>query len=1036
MTDADLAKQVESLAINLSTASISKVGAAPARTADELVAALNKASEGGPKSKRLIRSTVHSVVKEPQGSAARRPVGETPSAREQDSQSYSLVSWKTAEFAYRKSAGLSSELPTLARGLFTEQTGDKSHRIIVRGYDKFFNVGELPWTKPAAIKKYSTPPYHLTFKENGCIIFIAALSPTQIVVTSKHSLGSRDEVEVSHAVKGEEWLVKHLARRNKSKSDLAGELWRRNETAVCELCDDSFEEHVIAYTEANSGLHLHGLNANQPTFATRPMQEVDTFAREWGFIPTRWLELNSMDEVDRLTAEISKTGSWKGEAIEGFVVRTHVPSSAASDGKEENPLPRPPYAPGQEWFYKIKFEEPYLMYRDWRELTRRLLREKKDWQTKTKVVVHPIHPPARITPELAKPPAVEQASQPEADLEADVGTDPKKSKTQSKKEKKAQAQEKHKAAAFAAQQAATTEQHSDDRPPRPELRFKRPKTVLYVEWAYDLLHGSDDGTVKPQPQFFEHFNQGKGIIALRQAFLEYLRTPDGKKRLAALGGVVDDDDRSEQAPFDKTLIVPIGVPGCGKTSLLIALRTIFQWGHTQSDDVQTKRTGPQFLGNIEQELEEHDVVLADRNNHLFKHRDEIVGLVEKIKKQSTAAASKSAPGKKGSSKSKKPQSDKPEQQAGTSPSATPPKPLRIRLIALTWAFDSHALNDVHTVCAARITLRGENHQSLRVEGATDGPKSGSKRSKLPHEQVLWSFLEELQPLGSSLGGEGDQGQADELFDHTIKLEIEYDREKALRSTISALCPILDITQPSEEEIRRGLDAAADYKVSIKKDMATRGPASGGGKTSKPRYYAINVDADFEKLIPQLIERCADEDLQNAARQALQKLQTANRLIQHPHITLVHSKSVEAEAVGKARANEGDGLGAKERWDTYQKLCKQHPAEAKKDGTHPLTFSFKVNNLVWDGRVMALGVRDVACPAVPDFARLQGGHGGFHQGKWRPHITVGTASDDIRPFEANEVLRLAEKGGKDSRAKMIDADATAIEVRGVLEGMWA
>ncbi len=33
----------------------------------------------------------------------------------------------------------------------------------------------------------TNPPYTLTFKSNSCIIFTAALSPSQLLITSKHS---------------------------------------------------------------------------------------------------------------------------------------------------------------------------------------------------------------------------------------------------------------------------------------------------------------------------------------------------------------------------------------------------------------------------------------------------------------------------------------------------------------------------------------------------------------------------------------------------------------------------------------------------------------------------------------------------------------------------------------------------------------------------------------------------------------------------------------------------------------------------------
>lgn len=58
-----------------------------------------------------------------------------------------LKSWKMNEFKYYD---IPSPFPTLARGLFTQDIKDASgnvkHRIVARGYDKFFNIGEVPWT--------------------------------------------------------------------------------------------------------------------------------------------------------------------------------------------------------------------------------------------------------------------------------------------------------------------------------------------------------------------------------------------------------------------------------------------------------------------------------------------------------------------------------------------------------------------------------------------------------------------------------------------------------------------------------------------------------------------------------------------------------------------------------------------------------------------------------------------------------------------------------------------------------------------------
>lgn len=63
-----------------------------------------------------------------------------------------------------------SPFPTLARGLFTTWISDEPggsvnenvkkggdagrYRIVARGYDKFFNIGEVPWTTVSCIGRY------------------------------------------------------------------------------------------------------------------------------------------------------------------------------------------------------------------------------------------------------------------------------------------------------------------------------------------------------------------------------------------------------------------------------------------------------------------------------------------------------------------------------------------------------------------------------------------------------------------------------------------------------------------------------------------------------------------------------------------------------------------------------------------------------------------------------------------------------------------------------------------------------------------
>jgi tRNA ligase len=177
----------------------------------------------------------------------------------------------------------------------------------------------------------------------------------------------------------------------KTTEQLAEVLWEKNWTAVAEvcpplscfdlvltgpqLCDDNFEEHVLPYSLDKTGLHLHGLNECSKHFKTQSTAVVEAFAREWGFIVTLSHELQSIPEVKAFTDEIGSSGKWNGEALEGFVVRTTV-SLPPIDG--DTRADASPYPPDSSFFFKVKFDEPYMMYRDWREITKSLLSRGED----------------------------------------------------------------------------------------------------------------------------------------------------------------------------------------------------------------------------------------------------------------------------------------------------------------------------------------------------------------------------------------------------------------------------------------------------------------------------------------------------------------------------------------------------------------------------------------------------------------------------------------------------------------------------------
>ncbi len=267
----------------------------------------------------------------------------------------SVDSWRFQEWDYKR-----RDLPTYARGLFTYKRRDGKPEIAVRGYDKFFNVDEVNETEWTNIEAQTQGPYELSVKENGCIIFISGLEGDHLLVCSKHSTGARADAYASHAVVGETWVEKHLNPIGKTKTDLAKELRRRNVTLVAELCDDTFEEHVLAYEPKDAGLYIHGMNLNLPEFATYSGDLVHQFADEWGFKKAQYLVKDDVSTMKEFLQKCNETGSYAGRDTEGFVIRCQ--RRVHGERGEYH-----------DWFFKFKFEEPYLMYRQWREATKAVI---------------------------------------------------------------------------------------------------------------------------------------------------------------------------------------------------------------------------------------------------------------------------------------------------------------------------------------------------------------------------------------------------------------------------------------------------------------------------------------------------------------------------------------------------------------------------------------------------------------------------------------------------------------------------------------
>ncbi|KAI4912420.1 hypothetical protein J4E90_005823 [Alternaria incomplexa] len=772
-------------------------------------------------------------------------------------------SWKMNEWDYKK-----ANLPTYARGLFTYKNHDGNYEIATRGYDKFFNHGEVPKTQWRNVEQHTQGPYELSVKENGCIIFISGLDDGTLLVCSKHSTGPRGE-ELSHACAGEKWVERHVATVGKRKEDLARTLRSMNATLVAELCDDDFEEHVLAYTPEQAGLYVHGINLNLPEFATYPGHLVDKFAEEWGMRKVTYVMENDVKEVKKFLDKVAETGNYEGRDTEGFVIRCQARETEG--------------APYVDWFFKYKFEEPYLMYRQWRECTRALI--------------------------AGKPP-----------------------------------------------------------------RYKKHEAITkeYLDFARRQF-AQNQGLAK-------QYNANHGIIKMRDDFLKFRGTTGADIiRQEQLNGPVE----SKKADRN-VVLVPIATIGCGKTTLALALVKLFGWGHFQNDNVKAKKgRGQIFADTISSMLVTNPVVIADRNNHQKRERDQIINDISK-----------------------------------TVPDA--------RFVALHYVHDRSNYDRIRQATQKRVLDRGDNHQTIQA---------GSKgRGEIV--EIMEGFMHRFQPVDPS-------DKPDDLFDLVIDLDPTVDSRENLETIIAKMFetyPALFAGKemPTDPDMDAAIQwAMNDYTPDFKMDLSQgnknqRGnqnpqngqraahnqqnqPAPKPKKAPRMEYFSVRLDPGRINAILESLFRDKDANTASMYKQLKQNKRVQNEF----HVTLIH----------RASASQNQGY-----WD---KLSKLHETAQRTNTTGTWEpelgkCDVQMERIVWDDRIMCFVVRlnGSSTLQIDSAAGTTTEELLFTTVNPTAHVTVGTAAQNIKPMESNALLQRWLNAGSGG-----DTGIGEISVRGnqVLQG---
>ncbi|KAF1834254.1 tRNA ligase-like protein [Decorospora gaudefroyi] len=792
-------------------------------------------------------------------------------------------SWKMNDWDYKK-----THLPTYARGLFTYKNLDGNDEIAVRGYDKFFNHGETRKTEWKNVEANTQGPYELSVKENGCIIFVSGLDDDTLLVCSKHSTGARDDVEISHAMVGEQWVERHIATVGKKKEDLARTLRSMNATLVAELCDDEFEEHVLAYTPEQAGLYVHGINLNLPDFATYPGHLVDKFADEWGMKKVTYVMENDIGNVKTFLDKVAETGSYQGRDTEGFVIRCQARESEG--------------APYVDWFFKYKFEEPYLMYRQWRECTKSMI--------------------------AGKPPRYK----------------------------------KH--------QAITKEY----------LDFARRKFTQ-------------------NPELTKAYNMNHGIIKLRDEFLAFRGTTGADIiRQELQNGPV------ESKKADRNIVlVPIATIGCGKTTLALALVKLFGWGHFQNDNVKAKKgRGQVFANTICSLLATNPVVIADRNNHQKREREQIINDI-----------SKNVP--------------------------------EARFVALHYVHDRSNYDRIRDETRKRVLDRGDNHQTIQAGSRDSGDII----------DIMEGFMHRFHPLDPS-------ESPDDAFDLVVHLDPTVGSRENLEAVISKMFekyPALfkGKDMPTDPDMDAAIQwAMNDYNPDFKMDLSRSGNANGNkgnqnlndnqtrqnmqrssnGKNLQnrpqpemkpkkaPRMEYFSVRLNTERINSILDAAFNDKDATTA--RMYKQLKQSRRIQNEFHVTLMHRASA---------------VQNQEYWD---KLSKLHDAAQKTNADNGSwepelgKCNVQLERLVWDDRIMCFVVRLNGSSTL----RIDGEAGTtteellFTTSNPIAHVTVGTAAPSIKPMESNALLQrwVNEGSGGNTGISEVSVKGNVVldgSVRGVL-----
>ena len=204
-------------------------------------------------------------------------------------------------------------MTTKARGLYIDT---EHEQVVARGYEKFFNYGEMEFTKPEALARNLKFPVEAYVKENGFLGIVSTDNDGELIFTSKSTMGGDHAVMVKenlYKIYGEEAIEKMREYAN-----------QYHVTFVFEIIDRERDPHIIQYND-NYAILLDIIN-NSMKFNKLPYGSLKYVAKDIGLeYKQHYKTLNNVKELSNFIEKATdpkfrlKTDRINDDCIEGFV---------------------------------------------------------------------------------------------------------------------------------------------------------------------------------------------------------------------------------------------------------------------------------------------------------------------------------------------------------------------------------------------------------------------------------------------------------------------------------------------------------------------------------------------------------------------------------------------------------------------------------------------------------------------------------------------------------------------------------------------